>query len=220
MINFKIVIPGNCIVKKNTVGQLWYRTVYNKSTGLQQKIPLSQPITYYQEAYQKWAKSAIQFLGVFKNNLNLNNGKLPDGTPLQLPIAEPVVLTCVFFLDRMTKVDISNLIEAPQDVLAGNAGNFMDSVRTVSGVKHKVPYNHDTYRILADDNKDIVKNLGGSTILYDPRYPRTEIFITSFDFANWKKTMDILHPGLKLNTSDEEAPQLNLDLGGLYDGII
>ena len=217
MINFKLVIPGNAIVKKNTTGQLWFRTV--KDGGLVRKIPLAVPIVYYSEAYQNWAKQAVQTLGVFKSNLFLSNGKLPDENILRLPISEPIIVTYVFFISDKRRVDLSNLIEAPQDVLAGNAGNFLDAHRTVNKEKITIQYDHTKYQIIADDNREIVKNYGGSTIMYDPRSPRTEIFISSFDLSKWKQVMDACHPDLKLGAVSE-TPQLNLDLGSLYEGIL
>jgi len=183
-----------------------------------QKIPLHTPLPYYTDAYVNWAKQAIQTLATFKNNLFINEWKLPNGDELKLPIKEPVVMTAVFFISDQRVVDISNLIEAPQDALIGKVGGFMDKHRQKNGEKFIEHFNHDTYKIISDDNRFVLRNLGGSTVMYDPQAPRTEIFISSFDLTKWKQVMDIWHPGLQLGNT-LEVEQLSLDLGSLYSGL-
>ena len=68
-------------------------------------------------------------------------------------ISQPVTLRFHFYKDSHRRTDISNLYEAPQDLLV-NAG------------------------VLEDDNSSIVVSHHSlSRVLYDPVYPRTELFI-------------------------------------------
>lgn len=69
------------------------------------------------------------------------------------PIDSPVNLKCIFYRKDKRKVDVSNLIEAIQDILV-------------------------KYGILEDDNHTIVRSLDGCRVAYDLHNPRTEIFIT------------------------------------------
>lgn len=64
----------------------------------------------------------------------------------------PVLFVCFFYKDSKRATDISNLYEAPQDVLV-RAG------------------------VLQDDNSSIIIGHDGSRVRYDKQYPRTEIFI-------------------------------------------
>lgn len=213
MLNFKIVIPGECPVKKNTTGTLWFRWI--NTGGLKKKIPLDTPIHYYSEPYQKWAREAVQHFAVYKNNLEINKDELMKS----IPIKEPIFLSCIFFRKRSGIIDLSNLIEAPQDVLAGNAGNFLDHKRKIDGKPVTVKYNHELYQILSDDNKDIVKCLAGSIILYDPGEPRTEIFISSFDLEKWGQIMRLIHPNLSVGWSSADAPKLQFDVNETFPGL-
>lgn len=217
MVNFKIVIPGECAVKKNTVGQMWYRTITTKE-GLIKTIPLSVPVKYYKKPYVEWAKKAVEVLSIFKSNLALHDN-IYKGNKLIFPITEPVVVTYIFFLKHERKIDLSNLIEAPQDILSGNAGNFLDKKRKGETIK----FDHSKYQILSDDNRWIIKNLGASTIMTDKVSPRTEIFITSFNLKIWAEVMKLLHPGLTIGTNElKEQPTFNFNktddiFGGLFD---
>lgn len=209
MINFKLIIKGNCIVKKNTTGEQWYYTK-KLGGGATQKIPLNAPIKYYKKAYTDWAKEAVQTLIIFKNDLEL--GKIqPIGEiqyPDKLPITDPVFFTCMFFVDRKTKIDLTNLLEAPQDVLTGNAGNFLDKTRTIDKKKHKIKFDHSKYQIIEDDNYKFIPNLGGSRILYDPSNPRTEIFISSFNDKKYGEIFNMIHPGLVVSSGVEDQTNL------------
>ena len=71
-------------------------------------------------------------------------------------IAEPVTVTCRFFMQTHRRVDLNNLLEAATDML----------------VKHGV---------LEDDNSTIVCSHDGSRVLYDKNNPRTEIVISRFE---------------------------------------
>lgn len=68
------------------------------------------------------------------------------------PISQRCEVTCLFYMRTRRKVDLTNLLEAVDDVLV-------------------------KYGILEDDNSNIVASHDGSRVLYDPRSPRTEITI-------------------------------------------
>ena len=76
--------------------------------------------------------------------------------PLKSPINFPVNLKCVFYRKTRHKVDLSNLIEAIQDVLV-ECG------------------------VIEDDNYEIIKSLDGSRVVVGSPDPRTEIIITKLD---------------------------------------
>ncbi|MCD8018409.1 MAG: RusA family crossover junction endodeoxyribonuclease [Clostridiales bacterium] len=72
------------------------------------------------------------------------------------PIAEGCEVTCLFFMKTRRRVDLTNLLEAADDVLV-------------------------KYGILEDDNSKIIVSHDGSRVLHDPEYPRTEIIIKTID---------------------------------------
>lgn len=202
MINFKITLPGTPIVKKNTATLSFF---YWKTKGdLKVKVPRDKPVMIYTDAYKKWSRASVQKLAIFVNN----NSMKPTNERLPLPLAEPLVLTCIFFVDDYRLRDLSALIEGPQDMLAGQAGStcFPKS------------FNHKGYKIIADDNKDIIKNLGGSTVMFDPKRPRTEIYLTSFDLGKWGQCMNLLHPGLPIIQPDDSVPELKLTFKDAFGG--
>ena len=69
------------------------------------------------------------------------------------PINEPVNVKCLFYMPTRRKVDLTNLLEAIDDVMV-KAG------------------------LLADDNSGIVVGHDFSRVLYDKDNPRTEVYIT------------------------------------------
>lgn len=69
------------------------------------------------------------------------------------PIECPINVKCLFFMPTKRLVDLTNLLEAVDDVLV-NEG------------------------IIKDDNSRIVVAHDGSRVLYDKDKPRTEIYIT------------------------------------------
>ena len=71
------------------------------------------------------------------------------------PIAYPVEIACIFYMPTRRRVDLTNLLEAIDDVL----------------VKHGV---------LADDNSRVIVSHDGSRVMYDKQNPRTEITIRSY----------------------------------------
>ena len=76
-------------------------------------------------------------------------------------INEPVNVKCLFYMPTRRKVDLTNLLEAIDDVMV-KAG------------------------LLADDNSEIVQSHDGSRVLYDKKRPRTEIIITKNNEVNEK----------------------------------
>lgn len=74
--------------------------------------------------------------------------------PRGVHIDTPVNIKCLFYMPTRRKCDLTNLLEAIDDILV-KAG------------------------LLADDNFTIVESHDGSRVLYDKEKPRTEIYITS-----------------------------------------
>ena len=70
-----------------------------------------------------------------------------------MEIDYPVNVCCLFYMKTRRRVDLTNLLEAADDVLV-------------------------KYRVLADDNMTIVAGHDGSRVLYDKANPRIEIEIT------------------------------------------
>ena len=68
-------------------------------------------------------------------------------------INRPVEVKCVFYMQTKRRVDLTNLLEAADDVLTH-------------------------YGVLADDNSTIIVSHDGSRVRYDKDNPRTEITIT------------------------------------------
>ena len=68
------------------------------------------------------------------------------------PIDGPVCVTCKFFMPTRRKCDLTNLLQAIDDILV-KAG------------------------LLADDNYTVIQSHDGSRVFYDKNAPRTEITI-------------------------------------------
>lgn len=71
-----------------------------------------------------------------------------------MPISEPVNVQCIFYRDSERRVDLTNLLEAIDDILV-------------------------KYGILADDNFKIIASHDGSRVYIDREHPRTEIVIST-----------------------------------------
>ena len=80
------------------------------------------------------------------------------------PIDYPVNVKCIFYMPTRRRVDKSNLEAAIHDILV-------------------------TYRVLADDNRDVIASTDGSRVFYDKEQPRAEITIEPYegDYEQWKK---------------------------------
>lgn len=155
METIKLVVPGVPIVKKNTKKMALYRTDKHG-----RKIPLDRPATYYSTAYTEWAKGAIQ------KCINLRRELENKGIPM--PIQDQINLKCHFYFDRNTVVDLSNLYEGIQDVLAGNAGVYEKSI------------DKKYYQIIEDDSVRFIGSHDGSRFMFDHINPRTEVFLEPF----------------------------------------
>ncbi|MGN0451835.1 MAG: RusA family crossover junction endodeoxyribonuclease [Acutalibacteraceae bacterium] len=77
---------------------------------------------------------------------------------LREPINYPVNVKCLFYMPTKRRCDLTNMLEAIDDVM----------------VKH---------RLLADDNYSIIVSHDGSRVLYDKENPRTEVYITRYENA-------------------------------------
>lgn len=113
------------VSKKNS-----QRIFTNRKTG--------KPFIRQSEVYEQYEKNAALFL----------RPKPPE------PIKYPVNVSCLFYMPTRRRVDLTNLLEAADDVL----------------VKHK---------ILEDDNSRIVAGHDGSRVFYSKDNPRTEITIST-----------------------------------------
>lgn len=71
---------------------------------------------------------------------------------LEQPIDYPVEIECKFYMPTRRRVDLTNLLEAIDDILVGGG-------------------------VLKDDCSTILVSHDGSRVLYDKDYPRTEVDI-------------------------------------------
>lgn len=72
---------------------------------------------------------------------------------LDAPIDYPIELACEFYMPTHRRVDAVNLLQAVCDILV-------------------------KYKVIADDNSNIIASFDGTRVLYDKEQPRTEITIT------------------------------------------
>lgn len=82
-----------------------------------------------------------------------------------LMISAPVNLRCLFYMPTNGRVDLPNLLNATDDLLV-------------------------KYRVLADDNCDIVCTHDGSRVIKGDKHPRTEITISFYDVFSQPKCCD------------------------------
>lgn len=71
----------------------------------------------------------------------------------QMDIQCPVNVKCIFYMPTRRRVDLCNLLSAICDILV-------------------------KYKVIVDDNSNIVVSHDGSRVKYDKKLPRTEITIT------------------------------------------
>ena len=84
---------------------------------------------------------------------------------LKEPINESVNVMCVFYRDSRRKVDLANLLSAVDDILV-------------------------KYKVLADDNRNVIYSQDGSRVYYSKENPRTEIYIEPIvyeEIERWKE---------------------------------
>lgn len=127
---YKLCIKLKPITKKNS-----QRILVNSKTGQRFIAPSTQYKQYEKDAAFLLSK---QFSGI-------------------KPIGYPVNISCEFFMPTTRKVDLTNLLEAVDDVLV-KAG------------------------VIADDNSDIVAGHDGSRVYVDRANPRTEITISKMRY--------------------------------------
>lgn len=70
-------------------------------------------------------------------------------------INEPVTIKCLFYMATKRKCDLTNLLEAIDDIMV-------------------------KYGIIADDNYTIIASHDGSRVCVDKNNPRTEVFIERY----------------------------------------
>lgn len=118
----KYIIKLPPVSKKNS-----QRIIINRKTG--------RPMILPSKKYMEYEKAAGYFIPYLKE-----------------PVDKPCNVKCVFYLPTRRKCDLTNLLEAIDDVLV-------------------------KYGVLKDDNYTIIAGHDGSRVYYDKDNPRTEIFI-------------------------------------------
>lgn len=118
----KFIIPLAPITKKNHQQIVWPKGK-------------SRPIVTPSPQYKQYEKAALWHIP-----------KLGD------PISDPVCVMCRFFMPTRRKCDLTNLLQAIDDIMV-KAG------------------------LLADDNYTIIQSHDGSRVFYDKENPRTEVTI-------------------------------------------
>lgn len=119
---YEAMIPLNPRTKKNS-----QQIMTNRKTG--------KPFIMQNEKYKQYEKDAGWFL------------KIPDK-----PIDTPVNVKCVFYRENQVRCDLTNLLEAIDDILV-------------------------SYGVLSDDNFTVIVSHDGSRVYVDKDNPRTEITI-------------------------------------------
>lgn len=118
----RFTIPGRPITKKNH-----QKIAFNKKTG---RIFITQS-----DKYKQYEKDAGYFIPVKWKMINT-----------------PVNIKCLYYMPTHGKVDLTNLLEATDDILV-------------------------KYGVIQDDNSTILVSHDGSRVLYDKENPRVEIEI-------------------------------------------
>lgn len=83
---------------------------------------------------------------------------------LDKPIAYPVNVQAVFYKETRRASDVVNHLQAILDIMV-------------------------KYKVIADDNRNVVFTLNNSKVLYDKTAPRTEVTLTAIpedEFEAWK----------------------------------
>ena len=184
MDTIRIILKGECPIKKNAMKKLWFRT--DKKGN---KIPLKFPIMYYPKKYVDWVKENITHLAVYKTK----------HSEIKFPLSGKYFISFWWFRKRVVRMDFDNLSQAPMDLLAGDGGNFLGK-----------DYKHSWYQILSDDNLDIVTCMPTSHLFYDPISPRTEIFIVPFDMKKFSLIHNYIFKGEEIPLEELKI----LDAGG------
>lgn len=96
----------------------------------------NQPFIFPSQKYKEYERAAAWFI------------------PKNICINEPVNIKCLFYMKNRRKCDLTNMLEAIDDVMV-KCG------------------------LLTDDNYTIVQSHDGSRIMHDKERPRTEVYIES-----------------------------------------
>lgn len=131
----KFTIPLAPVTKKNS-----QRIVMNRATG--------RPLIMPSAKYKQYERDAARFVPVER---------------LPRPIDTPVNVKCLFYMPTKRKCDLTNLLEAIDDILVATG-------------------------LIADDNYTIIESHDGSRVYYDKDNPRTVVEIDT-NFIN--KTLNI-----------------------------
>lgn len=123
MIKFTIPLPP--ISKKNS-----QQILINKATG--------RPFIMPSKKYKEYEKAALRYVP-----------KIYTPTPIDYPVN----VKCLFYMPTKRKCDLTNLLEAIDDIMV-KAG------------------------LLFDDDYTVIESHDGSRVLYDKEWPRTEVYIT------------------------------------------
>ena len=127
---YTFTIPGNPITKKNSQKII--------TIGGRHSIAPS-------KKYKDYEKAAMFYL--------------LKGRP-KAPVDYPVCVRCTYYMESRRHVDLTNLLEATDDILV-SAG------------------------ILLDDNRNILASHDGSRVYWDKKNPRVEIII--YEMPDWYK---------------------------------
>lgn len=92
------------------------------------------------KAFSDYQKNAGWFIGQYRD----------------AKISRPCEVKCLFYMPTRHRVDLTNLLEAVDDVLVH-------------------------YGVLADDDSKTIVSHDGSRVRYDKQNPRTEIYITELE---------------------------------------
>ena len=130
MIKFTIPLPP--VTKKNSQ-QIKWRWARDKYTYQKKRVPYVRP----SEAFENYEAAALWYVP-----------KIRTITPIDYPVN----VKCLFYMPTKSRVDLTNLLEAIDDVMV-------------------------KARLLADDNYTIIQSHDGSRVFYDKENPRTEVYI-------------------------------------------
>ncbi len=121
---YQTMIPINPRAKKNN-----QKIVRNRATNA--------PVIVQSDIYKQYEKDCGWFI-----------------KPPVRPISGPVNIQCIFYRDTARRCDLTNLLEAIDDILV-------------------------KYKVITDDNFNVLAAHDGSRVYVDRFNPRTEIIITS-----------------------------------------
>lgn len=103
---------------------------------------MNRPIIVPSKKYKEYEETALYYI------------------PKNIFINAPVNIKCLFYMPTKRKCDLTNLLEAIDDVMV-------------------------KARLLADDNYTIIESHDGSRVLYDKDNPRTEVYIEAAETLNF-----------------------------------